>query len=153
MEWWGDYGWAVWLATALGLGVLEMLSLELVLVMLAVGATVGMVAALLGAPVILQALLAAGGAVAMLAVVRPKLAQRLHGGPELLLGPRKLIGMQTVAEEAFDTHHPGTIKIDGERWTAQPYDESVRVEAGQTVQVLQIKGATAYVHPLPSLED
>lgn len=153
MEWWGDYGWAVWLASALGLGVLEMLSLDLVLIMLAVGATVGMVAALLGAPVVLQALLAAAGAVAMLAVVRPQLAQRMHGGPELMLGARKLIGMQAVAEEGFDAHHPGTLKIDGERWTAQPYDEGVRIAAGATVQVLQIKGATAFVHPVPQLDD
>lgn len=152
MDWWGDYGWAVWLATAMGLGVLEMLSLELVLIMLAVGATVGMVAALLGAPLVLQALLAAGGAVAMLAVVRPKLARRLHGGPELKLGATKLIGMESVAEEDFDTNKPGSIKIDGERWTAQPYDENVRILAGETVQVLEIRGATAYVHPVPRLE-
>jgi membrane protein implicated in regulation of membrane protease activity len=40
---------------------------------------------------------------------------------------------------------PGRVKIGGEEWTAVPYDEDDRIEAGAVVDVVQIKGATAYV--------
>jgi membrane protein implicated in regulation of membrane protease activity len=44
------------------------------------------------------------------------------------------------------THHtPGRVKIGGDEWTAVPYDEDDRIEAGEVVDVVQIKGATAYV--------
>ena len=38
---------------------------------------------------------------------------------------------------------PGRIKLAGEIWTAPPYDEHLIIEPGETVEVLQIKGATA----------
>ena len=41
--------------------------------------------------------------------------------------------------------NPGRVKIGGEEWTAEPYDEDDRIEAGELVDVVQIKGATAYV--------
>ena len=37
-------------------------------------------------------------------------------------------------------------------WTAEPYDEADRIEAGEVVDVVQIKGATAYVRASPRLE-
>jgi membrane protein implicated in regulation of membrane protease activity len=47
---------------------------------------------------------------------------------------------------------PGRIRLAGEIWSAQPYDDTVTIEPGETVDVLQIKGATALVHPVPRLE-
>ena len=46
----------------------------------------------------------------------------------------------------------GRIKVAGETWSALPYDENLRIAAGETVEILQIKGATAYVHPVATLE-
>ena len=40
---------------------------------------------------------------------------------------------------------PGRVKIGGDVWTAQPYDEDDRIEEGVTVDVVSIKGAIAYV--------
>ncbi len=37
------------------------------------------------------------------------------------------------------------VRIDGEVWTARPYDEDETYEPGQRVSVLQIRGATALV--------
>ena len=39
----------------------------------------------------------------------------------------------------------GSVRIDGEVWTARPYDEDDTFEAGQRVSILQIRGATALV--------
>jgi membrane protein implicated in regulation of membrane protease activity len=152
MNWWGDNPWAAWLGLAAALGVAEMFSLDLVLIMLAVGALAGALTAAFTDSVVAQLLVAAAASVAMLAVVRPNLARRLHGGPELRLGTSKLIGMQSITGETLTTHVPGRIKIDGEMWTAKPYDESLTIPAGTTVEVFEIRGATAYVHPIHSIE-
>ncbi len=147
-----DWFWAVWLGVALLLGVLELFSLDLVLLMLALGALVGMVAALLGAPGAVAAIAAAAASVACLALVRPKLVKRLHTGPELSLGHGKLVGRQGIVTERITGLEAGQIKLAGEIWTARPYDETLAIEPGATVEVLEIRGATAYVHPLPSIE-
>ncbi|HWM73971.1 MAG TPA: NfeD family protein [Nocardioides sp.] len=152
MDWLGDNMWAAWLGAAALLGVAEMLSLDLVLIMLAVGALAGMVLAIVGAPVGIQILVALGVSVAMLGVVRPTLAKRLHGGPDLNLGHGKLVGQRGVVTEAITENQHGRVKLAGEIWSAAPYDENVTIAAGETVEVLQIKGATAYVHAVPRLE-
>jgi membrane protein implicated in regulation of membrane protease activity len=152
MEWFRDHMVETWLALAILLGVAEMASLDLILIMLAVGALVGMVAAALSAPVVLQMLLAAAASVAMLGVVRPGLARRLHHGPELRLGHGKLVGTQGVVTAQISAHEPGRVRLAGEVWSAQPYDESLTIEPGETVEVFEIKGATAYVHPVPQLD-
>jgi len=152
MQWLGDNAWAAWLALAAVLGIAELASLDLVLVMLAVGALAGMVTSLAVDSVAAQVLVAVAASIAMLAVVRPGLTRQLQSGPDLVLGPATLIGKQAVTPVRLTAHQGGQLKIDGELWTAKPYDELLVIEAGQTVEVLMIKGATAYVHPLPSLE-
>jgi membrane protein implicated in regulation of membrane protease activity len=152
MDWLGDHVAAVFLALAILLGAAEMFSLDLILGMLALGALVGMVVALLGAGFAAAAIAAAVGAVACLAVVRPPLVKRLHSGPELSLGHGKLVGQQGVVTERITGLEAGRIKLSGEIWSAKPYDETLTIDPGQTVEVLEIRGATAYVHPVPSLE-
>ena len=152
MDWLSDNVWAAWASAAVLLGVAEMLSLDLVLIMLAVGATAGMVLALVGAPLALQMIVAAAVSVAMLGVVRPTLAKRLHGGPELNLGHGKLVGQRGLVTEEITGLQTGRVKLAGEIWSASPYDENVTIAPGETVEVLQIKGATAFVHPVPSID-
>ena len=152
MDWLSDNIWAAWAGAAVLLGVAEMLSLDLILIMVAVGAVAGMVLAVAGAPIALQMLVAAGVSVAMLGLVRPTLAKRLHGGPDLVQGHGKLVGQRGVVTEEITGLQVGRIKLGGEIWSAAPYDDNVTIAPGETVEVLQIKGATAYVHPIPSLD-
>jgi membrane protein implicated in regulation of membrane protease activity len=151
VEWLGDHLWAAWLVLAVALGVAEMVSLDLVLIMIAVGALVGALAAIASLPVVLQILLAAGSSVAMLALVRPNLVKKLHSGPDLVTGMNKLVGQQGVVTEELSTHHPGRVKLAGEIWSACPYDESLTIAPGAKVEVFAIRGATAYVHPVGEL--
>ena len=152
MDWIRDHLWETWLALSIALGVAEMFSLDLILAMLAAGAVIGMVAALIGLPVFVQILAALAASVAMLALVRPAFAKRLQGGPDLALGHGKLVGTRCMVTEDITGLSPGRIKAAGESWTALPYDENLRITAGETVEILQIKGATAYVHPVGTLE-
>ncbi len=150
MDWLGD--WQAWLGVAVVLSVAEMFSLDLVLIMLAVGAVAGMAVALVTGSFALQALVAAGASVAMLALVRPSVAKRFHSGPELRLGHDKLVGRQGLVTEEISGLQTGRVRLDGEIWSASPYDETIVIAPGETVEVLQIKGATAYVHPVPRLD-
>src|SRR6478735_927783 len=131
MDWLGDHLWAGWLALALVLGAAELASLDLVLLMLAVGAIAGAISAGIG-----------------LALVLPNLVRRLHTGPDLQLGHGKVVGHQALVTEVVTSITPGRVKLDGEIWSARPYDESLTIKAGETVEVLAMKGATVFVHPV-----
>ena len=133
----GFEAWQAWLALAIALGVLELFSLDLVLLMLAAGALVGMIASVAGLALWLQVLAAAVASVAALGLLRPNVVKRLHSGPELVI--------EEISSQG------GQIKVGGEVWTARPYDEDQVIPVGAKVDVFQIKGATALVHPVPEL--
>ena len=148
MDWLGEHLWAGWLAAAGLLTVAELFSMDLFLIMLALGATVATVAALIGAPVVLQVLLAAGTALGALVLVRPNLVARLHSGPELTLGPAKLIGQQGVVTQAMTPLEPGRVEVGGDIWTAVPFGDASAIAVGEHVEIREIKGATAHVDPV-----
>lgn len=154
-ELWGwvrDNQWSGWLTAAVALGVIELVSLDLVFAMLAVGAMVGLVASGLGAPFIAAFLLAVGASAASLLVLRPPLIRRLHSGPDLTMSHHRLVGTQGVVTEALTGTRPGQVRLADGLWSAAPYDDTLSIEPGQTVEVLEIRGATAYVHPIPQLD-
>ena len=148
-DWFED--WEAWLALAFVLGVAELFNLDLILLMLAGGALVGAVAGLIGLPVVVQVLAAVATSVAMLALVRPSVVHRLHAGPELTLGHAALVGKQGIAVSEVSSQG-GQVRINGELWTARPYDDTRVIPEGAQVDVLQIKGATALVHPIPQID-
>lgn len=152
MEWLRDHAWETWLGLAILLGVAEMFSLDLILIMLAAGALVGMIAAVLDLHIALQILAASAASVAALGLVRPSIVKRVHGGPELALGHGKLVGKQGIVTAEVSGLAAGRIKLAGEEWTAEPYDDTTTIAAGETVEVLAIRGATAVVHPVARLE-
>jgi membrane protein implicated in regulation of membrane protease activity len=152
MDWLSDNAWAAWFGLAALLGVAELVSLDLVLVMLAAGAVAGGITSLLGGALVLSLLVAAVTAIGMLALVRPGLVAKLHQGPELSLGHNKLVGQRAVVITRITGLAVGQIKIGGETWTAAPYDEHLTIDPGATVEVFEIRGATAYVHPVAELE-
>lgn len=145
MDWIGDHLAASWLFVAVALGALELISTDLIFVMLAAGALVAMVIAIVGGPFFLQLVLALAVAMALLALLRPPLVHKLHAGPTLKVGAEALIGARAVVIEEIAYAASGRVKIGGDVWTAMPYDEDDRIEPGTTVEVVAIKGATAYV--------
>jgi membrane protein implicated in regulation of membrane protease activity len=145
MDWFRDHLWETWLMIAVALGVLELISTDLILIMLAGGALVGMVVALLGVPAAVQIVLALATALGLLALIRPGMVHRLHAGPTLRTGAEALIGQRGYVLEPLSHATPGRVKINGEIWTARPYDEDDQIEEGTAVDVVSIKGATAYV--------
>ena len=152
MDWIRDHLWETWLGLSIVLGGVEMFSLDLIFAMLAAGAVVGMVAAIIGLPVAVQIVAALAASIAMLALVRPAFVKRLHSGPELALGHGKLVGTRGLVTQEITGLAAGRIKVAGEVWSALPSNEHLKSAQGETVEILQIKGATAYVHPVGTLE-
>ena len=145
MEWIKDHGWETWLALTVVLAVAELLSMDLVLVMLALGALVGMLAALLGLSLPVQVIAAALAAVAGLWFARPTIVKKLHGGPDLTQGHDKVVGQTGLVTEEISAHRVGRIKVAGEVWSATPHDATTTITPGASVQVMAIQGATAVV--------
>lgn len=145
-----DWSWEAWLIITIVLVLFELLSMDFVFVMLAGGAAVGTIAAALSFPTVLVWLLAIGGAALGLGIVRPRIAERIHRGPELKIGPAALIGLSALVLEDVIPNHPGRVKIRGDVWSALPADDVSTMAAGLHVEVTEIKGAIAYVSPAVS---
>ncbi|RNL65803.1 NfeD family protein [Nocardioides marmoriginsengisoli] len=145
MDWIRDHAWESWLIAAIVLGSLELLSMDLVLIMLAGGALSAMGVALLGGPFVVAMLVGIGVSLGLLVLLRPAMVHKLHAGPTLAIGAEALIGKRALVLEPLSHAAPGRVKIGGDVWTAQPFDEDDQIEAGAQVDVVSIRGATAYV--------
>jgi membrane protein implicated in regulation of membrane protease activity len=136
--------WVVWVIVAGVLAIAEVLSTDLVLIMCAGAAAVAAVAAALGAPLGVQLVVFAASAFGLLLMVRPAARRHLEHTPQAITGIDGLIGRKAVVLETVDHDH-GLVKLHGETWTARSYDPNQVLEVGRTVNVMEIKGATALV--------
>ncbi|GAA3543711.1 NfeD family protein [Nocardioides daeguensis] len=151
MDWLRDHLWETWLGVAIALALAELVSLDLFLLMLAGGAVAGVLAALVTDDVVVSVLAASAAAVLLLGAVRPPLLRRLHGGPDLVLGPASLVGKRGIVTEPVAEHHPGRVKIGGESWLAVAEPPASSIAVGEAVEVVSISGATAHVRPVSDL--
>jgi membrane protein implicated in regulation of membrane protease activity len=136
--------WLIWLLLGVGLAVGELLSLDLVLIMLASGAFAAAVGAGLGAHVLVQGLLFALVSGLALVLARPIARAHLQQGSPIATGVAALVGKDALVLEQVGASS-GLVKIDGEQWTARPFEDSQVIEPGTTVEVITIQGATALV--------
>ncbi len=141
----GDYDWALWLGLAVVLGLVEVTTLDLMFLMLSAGALAAAGTAGLGIPFVVQVIVAIVVSVAMIGVVRPVALRHLRTPAEIRTGTAALVGADAVAIERVDARS-GQVKLKGEVWSARTYDPSEVIEAGRSVQVVQIDGATAVVY-------
>ncbi len=142
-------GWLWWVGGALVLGILEMISLDLVLIMFAGGALAGGLAYALGAPVAVQILVAAVTAIVLLATLRPWLLRTLKGRVDLPeTNAAALVGRAAVVVSTVDGT-TGRVKLAGEVWSARTADGG-SLPPGTAVTVTKIDGATAVVAPQPA---
>jgi len=144
MGWMQEHAWATWVGIAVLLAVVEMMSLDLVLLMFALGALAAAVAAGLGAPFWAAILVFALVALALLSLVRPPMVARLHAGPTLTSGHDALIGRSAVVSEPVDSRG-GRIQLAGEVWSARAASDTAVFDTGAEVLVTRIDGATAVV--------
>ena len=138
--------WIIWLIAAALLGVAEIMTTTLAFGLIGAAALVGAMAAGAGAPLPLQFGAFIAAAAAGLGVVRPIAARHIRQPPLLRSGTAALVGKTALVLDDVSAH-AGRVRIGGEEWTARPYDETLVIPAGATVDVLKIEGVTALVYP------
>ena len=135
----------LWLVAGVILAIAEVFTSTFVLVMFAVGAFAAAAVAALGLPIWLQAATFAAVSVAAVVSVRPMIQRHLHNSSDpASLGLAAIEGAAGLVLERIDADH-GLVKIEGEMWSARPYDTTQVIEPGERVRVIEIKGATALV--------
>lgn len=142
-----QWAWVIWLVVIAVFIVIEMFTLEFTCLMIAIGGAVGLVVSFTGAPLWLQAVVAAAVAVLLILFIRPPLLRRLGKGAD----PAKsnvdaLIGMHGRVVETV-TSTSGQVKLsNGDTWTARTGYQSLAPET--PIVVSTIDGAYAVVVPV-----
>ena len=137
---------AVWLVVALLLVGVEVLTLDLIALMIAAGALAAAGTAALGAPLAADILVGAAVALVGLLVLRPIAVRHLRQGPDEVTGTAALVGRQAVVLETVDDSTRGRVKLAGEVWSARAYLPGSALSPGEVAEVMSIEGATAVVH-------
>jgi membrane protein implicated in regulation of membrane protease activity len=140
--------WLWWIGGATLLGIAEILSLDLLLLMLAGGALAGAGASLLGAEVPLQIGVAIVASLLLLFALRPWLLRHLRARMPLVeTNAAALVGRPAIVV-ATTTELGGRVKLAGEVWSARA-GEDASYAPGAEVRVTSIDGATAVVRAIP----
>lgn len=141
-------GALIWLIAGIILMIAELLSGDLFLLMVGIGALFGAgSAALTGNPFIDVAVFAITS-VGMLVLVRPSLKRRFLAGPGIKTNTDALIGARAVVVSTVDVEG-GQVKLAGDLWSARSITEGAPIEPGTSVTVVEISGATAVVSAEP----
>jgi membrane protein implicated in regulation of membrane protease activity len=132
-----------WLAAAVLLAFVELLSLDFVLLMFALGALTASAVSFLGAPLWVAVTTFALGSFVLLFLLRPTLVRRLHAGPTLATGFSNLVGKDALVLEAVGPRQ-GRVQIGSEEWSART-EGGESIDEGVEAHVVAIDGATAVV--------
>ena len=135
----------VWLGVMLVLIVIELATLGLTTIWFAGGAAVAFVAALLGANVIVQAVLFFIVSVLLLVFTRPFAARYINRG-HVSTNVEAIPGKTAVViEEISNLNGTGRVRLDGNEWMARTEEEDQVIEKEELVHVLRVSGAQLIV--------
>jgi len=138
--------WVGWLVVLVVLGVVEVWTLTLAAGILAGGAAIAAVVGAFGLGLPVQAIAFGVASFAGLILIRPLALHRLQPSLRLRTGTRALVGRPArVVQEV--TGEAGRVRISGEEWSARAFDDTRVIPVGALVDVFEIEGATALVHP------
>lgn len=136
--------WVAWLVLAVALAVGEVLTTSFFLAPFAGGALVAAAGAAAGLSFVPAGLLFVAVSGLLFVFVRPIARRHLVVPPALRSGTAALVGRTATVLERVDGAG-GLVRLEGETWSARPYDEDAVIEPGRRVHVLEIRGATALV--------
>lgn len=145
-----SFAWIGWLVLILIFITVEMLTLDFVFLMIAVGSLGGLISGLFGLHWWWQLIIAAALSLLLLFTIRPPLLRLLRrGGDPALSNVDRLLGSDARVLQTVTTHG-GLVKLSNdETWTARLSPTAVLrdIEPGVHVHVTAIEGATAVVAP------
>ena len=142
----GDSPWLLWLALALAAGTAEVLSLNLIFLMIAGGGFAAAVVAAFGLGIPVQIVVFAVITGLLLVAARPPLLAYIRRSlPPSVTNTAALVGQEAeVLVQVTPTS--GRVKLGGEVWSARlDSTQESPSPPGEAVQVIRIEGATAIV--------
>jgi membrane protein implicated in regulation of membrane protease activity len=138
--------WVFWVIVAAIFAVGELLTMGFFLAPFAVGALAAALVDAIGGSFAVDIAAFVVVSVAVLTLLRPVARSHRRMPPSIRTGTAALVGRTGTVVTAIGTHGEcGSVKIDGEIWSARALDEDQAIEAGTRVQVVEIKGAMALV--------
>jgi membrane protein implicated in regulation of membrane protease activity len=138
--------WLLWLIAAVVFGVGEIATLGFFLAPFAGGALVAAIVTAIGGGAAVGWAVFLVVSLLLLGALRPLARSHRRRPPLLRTGTAALVGRSgMVVERIANDEGVGCVRIDGEVWTARSYDDDEVIEAGKRVQVVEIRGATAFV--------
>ncbi|MFI4984721.1 MAG: NfeD family protein [Solirubrobacterales bacterium] len=139
--------WVIWLVAACVLGVGEMHQGGFYLAPFALGAALAAIVSLLGVGALLSGIVFVVASGMVFGTLRPVARRHRRLPPSIRTGAAALVGRPAVVlERIANDEGVGCVRIDGgEVWTARSYAEDEVIDAGERVEVVEIRGATALV--------
>jgi membrane protein implicated in regulation of membrane protease activity len=135
----------IWLIVALALAGAEVLTGDLFLLMLGGGALAAAGSSLIFDAVWVHGVVFLVASILLLVGIRPLLRKRLSAGTGLPEPMKALEGKSALVLDRVARHEGGQVKLNGQVWTARPYNDDDVYEPGDQVTVVHIDGATAVV--------
>ncbi len=138
--------WIIWIVAGCVLGAGEMHTGGFFLAPFALGALVAALVSLAGVGLPLALLVFLLTSLLVLLTLRPVARRHLQHPPRIRTGAAALVGADAVVlERIANQEGVGCVRIGGEVWTARSYEDDEVIPAGERVQVVEIRGATALV--------
>jgi membrane protein implicated in regulation of membrane protease activity len=138
--------WIVWVVAACVLGLGEMHTGGFFLAPFALGALVAALVSLAGLALPLALVVFLLTSLLVLLTLRPVARRHIQHPPRIRTGAAALVGSDAVVlERIANQEGVGCVRIGGEVWTARSYEDDEVIPAGERVQVVEIRGATALV--------
>jgi membrane protein implicated in regulation of membrane protease activity len=138
--------WVIWLIAAVVLSVGEIATTSFFLGPFALGAFAAAAVSLVGGGDIAAWVVFAVTTITAFAIVRPVARRHLRQPASVRTGTAALVGRSAqVVDRVSNDEDCGTIKLEGEVWTARAFEDDHVFEPGQRVSVVEIKGATALI--------
>ncbi len=138
--------WLIWVGAALVLGIVELLTVDLFFLTLALASLSGGIAALAGGSIWVQIAVFVATSTLALAFVRPWAKDLLHRStPDVATNAQGLVGKPAIVTEPL-VGSAGRVRLEGGIWSARGVDQT-RYPVGSAVTVVAIEGATAVVGP------
>jgi membrane protein implicated in regulation of membrane protease activity len=146
------HGWQLWILAAIIAGALEMALPGFVILWFAVGALAAALAAAIGLGINAQLTLFMLVSLALFASSRTLFNKAfMRNASKLKTGVEAMVGQEAVVTEALAEGHGGTVRINGELWSARSLGGGVT--EGEVVIVEQVEGLKLWVRrPAASLE-
>jgi membrane protein implicated in regulation of membrane protease activity len=144
-----QYAWIIWLAVILVFVIIEVVTVDFIGLMLAVGGLAALISSLFSTPFWLQVVIGAIVTLLLLLAVRPPLKRFLQRGGDRTKGlVDALIGQSATVVLDYNGK-PNLAKLaNGETWTVQRAESTQPALAeGDRVVVTAINGSTAIVAP------